>query len=131
MPADVKNAVAEPHQSLEGAVLQCNNERKRSDAIDKAFDYRGDITLELGSGETVIGYMSNRDASAKPPRIEIFIKGEDTPRVIPYADINSIAFSGEDTANGKSWHDWTNKKEDERKAEAERIKQELADQGHL
>jgi hypothetical protein len=131
MPAETKTAVAEPFQSLEGAVFQCISENDRIEAIDQAFDYRGDVTLDLSSGETITGYMSNRDAGGSPPRIEIFIRGQDTPRVIPYADITAVAFTGEDTANGKSWHDWINKKESERKAETERIKQELAAQGHL
>ena len=65
------------------------------------------------------------------PRVEVFVKGSDAPEVIPYADITAIAFSGKDTADGKSWDAWVNKKESERKAEAERIKAESEAQGHL
>jgi len=131
MPADIKTH-PNPHRaaSLQGAVFTFHSEADRIEAIDKAFDYRGDVTLTLPS-ETVEGYMFNRDARARPPRVEVFVKGQDDPLVIPYADILAIAFTGRDTADGKSWAAWVSKKEDERKAEAERIKAEVEAQGHL
>jgi len=131
MPADVKSApAANRAASLEGSVFTCQSERDRVEAIDQAFDYRGDVTLDV-RGERVEGYIFNRDSHASPPRVQMFIKGSDEPRVIPYADINSIAFTGKDTANGKSWEAWVNKKASERKAEADRIAAEAAAQGHL
>jgi len=131
MPAEVKThpATNRPN-SLEGAVFTFQSEADRHEGIDKAFDYRGDVTIHLAS-ETIEGYIFNRDPKAVPPRIEVFIKGSEEPRIIPYADINGIAFSGKDTADGKSWDAWVSKKEDERKAEAERIKAETEAQGHL
>jgi hypothetical protein len=116
--------------SLEGSVFTCQSEADRIEAIDKAFDYRGDVTLQV-RGETIEGFIFNRDASAKPPRIEMFIKGSDEPRIIPYADVESIAFTGKDTANGKSWDAWVSKKAAERQAEAERLAAEAAERGHL
>jgi hypothetical protein len=131
MPADIKTN-PNPHRqaSLEGAVFTFQTEADRVEAIDKAFDYRGDVTLTLHN-EQVEGFMFNRDAAARPPRVEVFIKGSDTPRIIPYADITAIAFTGKDTADGKSWDAWVNKKESERQAEAARIKAESEAQGHL
>jgi hypothetical protein len=131
MPAETKTHPATHRpDSLEGATYTFQSETDRVEAIDKAFDYRGDVTLSLHN-EQVEGYMFNRDASARPPRIEIFLKDSPEPRVIPYADIIAIAFTGKDTANGKSWDAWVSKKESERKAEAERIKAESEAQGHL
>ena len=131
MPAEVKSQ-PNPHRaaSLEGAVFTIQSEADRIEAIDKAFDYRGDVTLTLHN-ETLECFMFNRDAAARPPRIEVFVKGSEEPRVIPYADVVAIAFTGKDTANGKSWDAWVNKKESERKAEADRIKAESEAQGHL
>ncbi len=63
--------------------------------------------------------------------MEVFIKGQDAPLVIPYSDIKAIAFTGRDTADGKSWATWVAKKDTERAAEAERIRVELEAQGHL
>jgi hypothetical protein len=131
MPADIKTHPSPDRAtSLEGAVFTFQSEADRVEAIDKAFDYRGDVTLTLHN-EQIEGYMFNRDAKAIPPRVEVFIKGGNEPRIIPYADITAIAFTGKDTADGKSWAAWVSKKEHEREAEAARIKAEAEAQGHL
>ena len=131
MPADIKTHPGSPRTtSLQGVTFTFQSEKDRVEAIDKAFDYRGDVTLTLRNGE-MEGYVFNRDAKASPPRIELFAKDAAEPKIIPYADITSIAFTGKDTANGKSWAAWVSKKESERKAEAERIKAESEAQGHL
>jgi hypothetical protein len=131
MPADIKtHPTTHRPDSLEGKVFTFQSETERVEAIDKAFDYRGDVTLTL-QNETVEGYMFNRDPKASPPRVEIFVKGSNDPRIIPYADVVAIAFSGKDTADGKSWDAWVSKKESERQAEADRIKAEAEAQGHL
>jgi hypothetical protein len=131
MPADIKTQ-PNPHRhaSLEGAVFTFQSETDRFEGIDKAFDYRGDVSITLRN-EQIEGYIFNREPKATPPRIEVFIKGSDQPRVIPYADVMAIAFTGKDTADGKSWDAWVNKKEHERQAEADRIKAEAEAQGHL
>jgi hypothetical protein len=131
MPADIKtHPSSHRHASLEGAVFTFQSEADRVEAIDKAFDYRGDVTITLRN-EQVEGYIFNRDVKARPPRIEVFIKGSEESRIIPCDDITAIAFTGKDTADGKSWDAWVSKKESERKAEAERIKAEAEAQGHL
>jgi hypothetical protein len=131
MPADIKTN-PNPHRaaSLQGAVFTFQSEADRHEGIDKAFDYRGDVSITLRN-EQIEGYIFNREPKATPPRIEVFIKGFDQPRVIPYADVMAIAFTGKDTADGKSWDAWVNKKESERRAEADRIKAEAEAQGHL
>ena len=131
MPADIKtHPNPHRHASLEGAVFTFQSEADRVEAIDKAFDYRGDVSITLRN-EQIEGFIFNREPTATPPRIEVFIKGNDDPRIIPYADVMAIAFTGKDTADGKSWDAWVNKKESERQAEAARIKAESEAQGHL
>lgn len=131
MPADIKSAPPVRAVSLMGAVFTFQSEADRLEGIDKAFDYRGDVTLTLTNGQTIEGFMSNREPKAAPPRVQFFVKGEDKPQVIPYADITAIAFTGKDPADGKSWDAWVSKKEHERKAEADRLKAEAEAQGHL
>jgi hypothetical protein len=128
MPAEVANTNV-PSGSLEGATLFLCNDQERIEALDKAFDYRGDVTLDLANGEKVEGFLFNRDAATA--QAELFIKGSDEPRVIPYADIVAIAFTGKDPASGKSWQDWVTKKHSERKAEAEKIAADLKEKGYL
>ena len=130
MPAEVKTHPGTQVNSLQGVVFEIHSEAERIEAIDKAFDYRGDVTLTLSNGPLEC-FIFNRDAAATPPRVEVFLKGQDAPLVIPYSDIKAIAFTGRDPADGKSWAAWVSKKEDDRKAEAERIKAEVEAQGHL
>lgn len=118
-------------QNLQGRIFRPANDAERRQAVEIAFDYRGDVTLELASGETITGYIFNRNSSASPPVLQLFPTDQPGTRVIPYADIATIAFTGEDTASGNSWETWVTKKESERKAEAEQIKAEAQARGHL
>ena len=102
-----------------------------SEAIELAFDYRGDVTLELSSGGQVTGYLYNRSGALDSASVELFVAGSGTATVIPYSEIRSIAFSGEDTADGKSWETWMAKKESERRAEADQIAADAKARGHL
>ena len=118
-------------QHLEGRVFRPADDAERRQAIEVAFDYRGDVALELASGETITGYIFNRNSAVSPPVLQLFPKDRPGTRAIPYADVRAITFTGEDTASGKSWEVWVKKKESERKAEAERIKAEAQARGHL
>ena len=126
---------AQPHStsapSVEGRIFRPVNEAELREAVDLAFDYRGDVTLELTSGQKIKGYIFNRNALASPPFLQLFPKGQPGELKISYAIIVAIAFTGEDTASGKSWEAWVKKKESERKAEAARIAAEAQARGHL
>ena len=102
MPADIKSAPNIRAESLQGAVFVFHSEQDRIEGIDKAFDYRGDVTLTV-RGAPLECFLFNREAHSGPPRVEVFLKGSETPQVIPYGDIEAIAFTGKDTADGKSW----------------------------
>ena len=62
-------------------------------AIEAAFDYRGDVTLTLAAGE-VVGYLSNRNASAREPYVEVFPADGSPLRRILYREIQGVAFTG-------------------------------------
>jgi hypothetical protein len=128
---DTKNHTSTPSVSLEGRVFRPASHGELAEAIDLAFDYRGDVTVQLTSGESVVGYLFNRDAANPAPWIELFPADDPAPRRIPYAAIVSIAFTGEDTANGKSWEAWVSKKESERRADAARVEDDARTRGHL
>ena len=89
------------------------------------------MTLELLSGEQVTGYLFNRSVIGGGSSVELFVAGSGTVRVIPYTEIQSITFSGEDTANGKSWETWVAKKESERLVEADQVKADAKARGYL
>jgi hypothetical protein len=128
---DTKNHTSAAGGSLEGRVFRPASHKELAEAVELAFDYRGDVTVALTSGESVAGYLFNRDAAASSPWIELFPADNPAPRRIAYSQIASLAFTGADTANGKSWETWVSKKESERRAEAAVVEADARTRGHL
>ena len=128
---DIKNHIAGMTGSLEGRIFTPSSAEETTEAVELAFDYRGDVTLTLRSGESVAGYIYNRRVTATESYLELFPVDRPDARRIPYADIATIAFTGEDTANGKSWEAWVSKKESERRAEAAKVEADARTRGYL
>lgn len=101
------------------------------EVIEAAFDYRGDVTLELKDGIRIQGYVFNREPQGAEPYLQLFPANEDGTRTIRYVDIVAVEFSGDDTAFGKSWDAWVAKSQEMRKAEAERLRSEAEARGDL
>ncbi len=99
--------------------------------IEAAFDYRGDVTLELKDGSRIEGYIFNREMRGTEPHIQLFPKDEPGSKAISYTDIVAVEFTGEDTAFGNSWEAWVTKSEAMRKAEAARVRAEAERRGDL
>jgi hypothetical protein len=118
-------------QSLEGRVFKPSNPKELAEAIEQAFDYRGDVTLQLVSGLKVEGYLFNRIPTGSRPFLQIFPKNQSGEQIVEYGDIVSIAFTGRDTASGKSWEAWVAKKESQRRDDAEKAAAEARARGHL
>ena len=117
--------------SLQGRVFRPQSTRELAEAIELAFDYRGDITIELKAGESISGYLFNREAQGSDSWVEIFPASSSEARRIRVDDIATVAFSGEDTASGKSWDSWVAKKESERKTEIDRLAADAQARGLL
>lgn len=117
--------------SLEGRVFRPASLTELAEAIELAFDYRGDITVELKSGAHVTGYLFNRTATGEQPTIEIFPATSSGTLTIPFSEMVAIAFTGADTATGKSWEAWSTKKESERRKDIDRAAAEAKSRGHL
>jgi hypothetical protein len=109
------------HENLQGRVWQPSTEEELREGLEKAFDYRGDVTITRKDGSKVEGYIFDRRAAdtLSQSLIRLFPKGESTRLSIPYSDIASLAFTGRDTAAGKSWEAWL-KKYWEKKAAGEK-----------
>jgi len=109
------------HEKLEGWVPEIAGENDLRDALEKAFDYRGDITLTLKSGEQVEAYVFNRQSGATLAAsfVEYFTPSAPEKRRLSYADIARLEFTGKDRAAGKQWEDWIRKYK-ERKAAGEK-----------
>jgi hypothetical protein len=110
-PDELEVAPGTAHETLQGWVPQLANEDEVREALEKAFDYRGDVTITRKDGSKVEGYIFDRVSGAKLANCFVRILPKDTnQRVkIPYAEIAALAFTGRDTAAGKSWEAWVKK----------------------
>jgi hypothetical protein len=99
------------HENLQGRVWEPSTEDELREGLEKAFDYRGDVTITRKDGSTIEGYIFDRRAAAALSQslIRLIPKGLSTKLSIPYSDIASLAFTGRDTAAGKSWEAWLKK----------------------
>ena len=99
------------HEKLEGWVPQLAGDTEIREALEKAFDYRGDITITLKNGSKVEGYIFDRRSgpTLQDSCVRLFPAGSDEKLSIRYADIAALAFSGRDTAAGRSWEAWVRK----------------------
>ena len=113
MSQDLSNQNQE--ETLEGLILRPATKEELVTAVEQAFDYRGDVTIELKSQRHVIGYVFGRIKDDSNAYIEIFPTDETGQIKILLDDIAAIIFSGKDTAFGQSWESWIKKKKEEGK----------------
>ena len=108
------------HEKLEGWVPTLAGEDDLKNALEKAFDYRGDVTLTLKSGERVEAFIFNRHtgASLADSWVQYFAPNQPGKLKLAYDQIARLEFSGKDRAAGKHWEDWV-KSYNERKAAGE------------
>ncbi len=98
-------------QQVEGWVPELASEAELREALETAFDYRGDVTITRKDGSRVEGYIFDRRNGATLAQSVVRLMPQDSPQKISisYADIAALAFSGRDTAAGKSWEAWVRK----------------------
>jgi len=99
------------HENLQGKAFAAASEEELREALEKAFDYRGDVTITLKSGSAIEGYIFDRrtGATLAESLVRLFPKTEPKKISIAYSDIAGLAFTGRDTAAGKSWEAWVRK----------------------
>jgi hypothetical protein len=99
------------HEKLEGWIPDLASEEEIHQALEKAFDYRGDVTITRKDGSKIEGYIFDRRTGAKlaDSLVRLYPKDSNQKVAVAYSDIAAIAFSGRDTAAGKSWEAWVRK----------------------
>jgi hypothetical protein len=99
------------HESVQGWVPKLATEDELRIALEKAFDYRGDVTLTLKDNSKIEGYLFDRmtGSSLATSFVRVLPKDSTQKLKIVYADIAALAFTGRDTAAGKSWEAWVGK----------------------
>ena len=117
----LEHAPGRERENLEGWIPQLASDQEVRAALEKAFDYRGDITITLKSGGKIEGYIFDRrtGTSLSDSLVRLYPKTGDQKLSILYGDIAALAFTGRDTAAGKSWEAWM-KKYNEKKAAGEK-----------
>lgn len=98
-------------QRVEGWIPELATAEDLRLALEKAFDYRGDVTITLRSGAQIEGYIFDRrpGATLVDSFVRLLPKSSTNKVSIAYADITALAFTGRDTAAGKSWEAWLRK----------------------
>jgi len=99
------------HESVQGWVPKLATEEELRVALEKAFDYRGDVTLTLKDNSRIEGYLFDRTtgSSLTTSFVRVLPKDSNQKLKICYAEIAALAFTGRDTAAGKSWEAWVRK----------------------
>jgi hypothetical protein len=79
--------------------------------MEKAFSYRGDVTITRKDGTNLDCYIFDRrtGTSLADSFVRVIPVDSTTKLSIPYSDIARLNFSGRDTAAGKSWEAWVRK----------------------
>jgi hypothetical protein len=110
-PDALEVAPGTAHEQLEGWIPQLASEEEIRIALEKAFDYRGDVTITRKDGSKIEGYLFDRRSGStlKDSLVRLYPKNSDEKVSISYADIAALAFTGRDTAAGKSWEAWMKK----------------------
>jgi len=99
------------HENLQGWIPELATEADIRAVIEKAFDYRGDVTVTRKNGGEITGYLFDRriGSTLENSVVRLMLASGNERPAIPYSEIAAIAFSGRDTAAGKSYEAWVKK----------------------
>ena len=116
---ELEHAAGRERENLEGWIPALASEAEVREALEKAFDYRGDVTITRKDGSAVEGYLYDRRSGSTladsvvrliPTPAKGTSAGTTVQRVnIAYEDVAALKFSGRDTAAGKSFEAWVKK----------------------
>jgi hypothetical protein len=120
-PDEIEVAAGREREQLEGWVPELASEAEVREALEKAFDYRGNITVTRKDGSAIEGYLFDRRTGTTLADSYVrIIPVKETAKVnIAYSDIAALAFTGRDTAAGRTFEAWV-KKYWEKKAAGEK-----------
>lgn len=103
---------------MQGRLWSAATEEELREGLEKAFDYRGDITITKKDGSTIEGYLFDRHSAPTlaDSYVRLYPKDRNEKIAVSYADIAGLAFTGRDTAAGKSWEAWVKKYVEKKRA---------------
>jgi hypothetical protein len=119
---DPELAPGAARENLEGWIPTLATDAEIREALEKAFDYRGDVTVTLKDGRTIEGYVFDRlcaGATLGDCVARLLVKDRDEKISVRFSEVARLEFSGRDAAAGKSFETWA-KKYREKKAAGEK-----------
>src|SRR6202451_3194640 len=80
------------HEQLEGWIPQLATEEEIRIALEKAFDYRGDVTITRKDGSKIEGYLFDRRSGAtlKDSVVRLYPKNANEKVSISYSEIAAL-----------------------------------------
>jgi hypothetical protein len=110
-PEILEVAPGTTHEKLEGWLPNMGSEEAIRQALEKAFDYRGDVTITRKDGSRIEGYVFDRKTgkSLADSFVRIIPSNAREKLSICYSDIAALKFSDRDPAAGKSFEAWVKK----------------------
>ena len=117
-PDEIEVAAGREREQLEGWIPALASDAEVREALEKAFDYRGDISITRKDGTQIVGYLFDRrqGASLADSFVRIIPSNAPAKVSVAYSDIVALAFSGRDTAAGKTFEAWVKKYWDKKAA---------------
>ena len=103
-------------ETLEGWAPEIGRGVTLEEVVERAFDYRGNVTVVRADGAEVEGFLFNRNRDVPRPFVELVDQNGDGPLRILYADIRAVRFTGKDPAAGNSYAAWLRAKEQKKRA---------------
>jgi hypothetical protein len=118
---EIETIAGREKENLEGWIPALATDAEIREALEKAFDYRGDVTITRKDGTKVEGYLFDRrsGSSLADSFVRLIPTSDKTKVNVSYGDIAALAFTGRDTAAGKTFEAWV-KKYWEKKAAGEK-----------
>jgi hypothetical protein len=110
-PDELEVAPGTAHETLQGWVPELATEEELREALEKAFDYRGDVAVTRKDGSKIEGYIFDRymGKNLADSFVRVLPKESNDRVKISYSNIAALSFTGRDTAAGKSWEAWVKK----------------------
>jgi len=110
-PDELEVAPGIERETLQGWIPSLASDEELCEALEKAFDYRGDVSITRKDGTKFEGYIFDRVSgkTLQSSFVRLLPKDSNQRVKISYAEIAALAFSGRDTAAGKSWEAWVKK----------------------
>src|SRR3954464_8049282 len=85
-------------KTIQGWIPALASDAEIREALEKAFDYRGDVTITRKDGSKVEGYLFDRRSgtSLTDSFVRVIPANEKTKVNVSYSDIAALAFTGRD-----------------------------------